>query len=622
MWLELVEVSYAYVLNYVLNVRPPLHMNVISRIVRIVFVHKWLLLSTYGVMIGATASYLALPRLFGETIDLIAEAYQTGTLSDRMVFWAGILILAIGTARGVLSFAQDYLAEHMSQVLAYEMRNKFYDKIQHLSFAFHDRQHTGNLMSRAITDIDAMRMFVNTGMVRTPYFLALFIIVPVLLIRLDWRLALLSMSFMPIVVFIAVVLRLRLRTTWLAIQEKMADLSTVLQENLSGAKVVKAFAADEHEEKKFDANNAEVAGYLVKAAQIAGLNGASMVFAYMLATSLILWYGGSRVIDGYLTAGGLAQFMFYLQILALPVRSAGMVVSNLARTISAGERLFEVLDAKSPVQESEIAIEIPRAKGHIQFEHVGFGYNQNESAISDIEIDAQPGQVVALLGAPGSGKSTLVNLIPRFYDIDTGRLTIDGIDTRDITLESLRANIGFVQQDVFLFAASVRDNIAFGREYATTEEVVEAAKVAQIHNFIVDELEDGYDTVLGERGANLSGGQRQRFSIARAVLLDPPVLVLDDSTSSVDAQTEALIQQAMESVIRGRTTFVIAHRLSTVHKADQILVLDEGKIVERGTHTQLLALGGSYRGIYELQLKPQEDIMLEFDVSSEILSKA
>jgi ATP-binding cassette subfamily B protein len=597
-------------------------MNVISRIVRIVFVHKWQLLSTYAVTIGATASYLALPRLFGETIDLIAEAHQTGTLSDRMVFWAGILILAIGTARGVLSFAQNYLAEHMSQVMAYEMRNKFYDKIQHLSFAFHDKQHTGNLMSRAITDIDAMRMFVNTGMVRTPYFLALFIIVPVLLIRLDWRLALLSMSFMPVVVFIAVVLRLRLRTTWLAIQEKMADLSTVLQENLSGAKVVKAFASDEHEEKKFDANNAEVAGYLVKAAQIAGINGASMVFAYMLAISLILWYGGSRTIDGYLTPGELAQFMFYLQILALPVRSAGMVVSNLARTISAGERLFEVLDAKSPVQESEIAIKIPRAKGHIQFEHVGFGYNQNESAISDIEIDAQPGQVVALLGAPGSGKSTLVNLIPRFYDIDTGRLTIDGTDTRDITLESLRANIGFVQQDVFLFAASVRDNIAFGREYATTEEVVEAAKVAQIHNFIVDELEDGYDTVLGERGANLSGGQRQRFSIARAVLLDPPVLVLDDSTSSVDAQTEALIQQAMESVIRGRTTFVIAHRLSTVHKADQILVLDEGKIVERGTHTQLLALGGSYRGIYELQLKPQEDIMLEFDVSSEILSEA
>ncbi|MDP7579014.1 MAG: ABC transporter ATP-binding protein, partial [SAR202 cluster bacterium] len=324
----------------------------------------------------------------------------------------------------------------------------------------------------------------------------------------------------------------------------------------------------------------------------------------------------------YLTPGELAQFMFYLQILALPVRSAGMVVSNLARTISAGERLFEVLDAKSPVQESEIAIKIPRAKGHIQFEHVGFGYNQNESAISDIEIDARPGQVVALLGAPGSGKSTLVNLIPRFYDIDTGRLTIDGTDTRDITLESLRANIGFVQQDIFLFAASVRDNIAFGREYATTEEVVEAAKVAQIHNFIVDELEDGYDTVLGERGANLSGGQRQRFSIARAVLLDPPVLVLDDSTSSVDAQTEALIQQAMESVIRGRTTFVIAHRLSTVHKADQILVLDEGKIVERGTHAQLLAMGGLYRGIYELQLKPQEDIMLEFDVSSEILSEA
>lgn len=592
-------------------------MNVILRIIRIVSVHKWLLIGAYAAMIGATASYLALPRLFGETIDLIAKAYQEGalggTISDGVVFRTGVLIVAIGTVRGILSFAQNYLAEHISLVLAYEMRNRFYDKIQHLSFAFHDSQHTGNLMSRAITDIDAMRMFVNTGMIRTPYFLALFILVPVLLIRLDWRLAILSMSFMPVVAFIAVILRLRLRHIWLAIQEKMADLSTVLQENLSGAKVVKAFAADEHEEAKFATHNAKVADDLVRAARVAALNGSSMVFAYMLAISLILWYGGSRVIDGYLTAGELAQFMFYLQILALPVRAAGMVVSNLARTISSGERLFEVLDARSPVQESETATEMLSVKGHVRFDHVGFGYN-NKTAIRDIEINAQPGQVIALLGAPGAGKSTLVNLISRFYDVDTGCLTIDGTDIRDVTLGSLRANIGFVQQDVFLFGTSVRENIAYGRECATMEEVVEAAKVAQIHNFIVDELEDGYDTVLGERGANLSGGQRQRFSIARAVLLDPPILVLDDSTSSVDAQTEGLIQEAMESVMRGRTTFVIAHRLSTVHKADQILVLEEGEIVERGTHAQLLTLGGLYRGIYELQLKPQKDVMLEFDV--------
>ena len=597
-------------------------MKVILRVVRLALAHKWLLIGAYVSMIGATAAHLALPRLFGEAIDLIAGAYEGGTLTDEVVFSAAVLIVAVGAVRGVLSFAQNYIGEHLSLVVVYEVRNWFYDHVQHLSFAFHDRQHTGNLMSRAITDIEAIRMFVNTGMIRTPYFLALFLIVPVLLLRLDWPLALLSMSFMPFVAVIAAVLRLRLRKVWLGIQEKMAELSTVLQENLSGVRVVKAFAADEHEERKFDKDNADVSGDLVNAAQIQALNGASMVFAYLMAMGLILWYGGSRVMDGHLTAGELAQFMFYLQILALPVRATGMIVSNLARTISAGERLFEILDARSPVQESETAVEMPRARGHVRYEHVRFGYNETETALKDIEIDARPGQVVALLGAPGSGKSTVVNLLSRFYDVDAGRVMIDGFDTRDVTLKSLRDNIGFVQQDVFLFGASVRDNIAYGRESATMAEVVEAAKVAQLHDFIVNELENGYDTVLGERATNLSGGQRQRLSIARAVLLDPPVLVLDDSTSSVDAQTEALIQEAMESVMRGRTTFVIAHRLSTVHKADQIIVLDRGEIVERGTHAQLLALGGLYRDIYELQLKPQEDVMLEFEVPSEAFSQA
>jgi len=292
-----------------------------------------------------------------------------------------------------------------------------------------------------------------------------------------------------------------------------------------------------------------------------------------------------------------------------------MMVSNFARTMSAGGRLFEILDAESPVRESEKAFEISRVRGHVRFRNVSFSYQDGTTVLKNIDIDAEPGQVVALVGAPGSGKSSTVNLIPRFYDVDSGSIDIDGIDVRDVTLKSLRKNIGLVQQDVFLFTTSIQENIAYGRPDATMEEVREAARVAQMEDFVED-LEDGYDTELGERGMTLSGGQRQRLSIARAVLLDPPILILDDSTSSVDAHTEELIRNAMESVMRGRTTFVIAHRLSTVHRADQILVLRDGRISERGTHEELLAARGIYREIYELQLRPQEDVMREFDVST------
>ena len=577
-----------------------------------------MLAAAYASMIGATASYLVLPRLFGNAIDTVADAYEAGTLSDNTILWIAVLVLAVGTLRGLLSFAQSYIGELLGQATVYEMRNRFYDHIQHLSFGFHDRHHTGNLMSRAITDIEALRMFVNTGMVRTPYFLALFIIVPIILMQMDWRLGLLSMSFLPFVAVLAAALRLHLRQIWLRVQEKMADLSTVLQENLSGVRVVKAFAADDYEEEKFNRDNESVAEDLVQAARVQALNSASMGLAYLVAMGLILWYGGSRVIDGHLTAGELAQFMFYLQILSLPVRAAGMVVSNIARTMAAGQRLFEILDTQSPVVERKNAREMGRTQGHVRYEHVSFSYDEGVRVLKAVDIDARPGRVIALLGAPGSGKTTIAHLLSRFYEVDAGRITIDGEDIRDVTLKSLRSNIGMVQQDVFLFGATVRDNIAYGREDATMEEVVHAAKVAQMHDFIESELSDGYETPLGERGVTLSGGQRQRLSIARAVLIDPPILVLDDSTSSVDAHTEDLIRQAMESVMRGRTTFVIAHRLSTVHSADEVLVLSEGEIVERGTHAELLDLDGLYRQIYELQLQPQEEVMLDFDVTAAV----
>ena len=577
--------------------------------------HKWLLAGAYACTAGATVAYLTMPWLLGEAIDGVAGGLEGGGYSNRALLGVVIAIMVAAAIRGILSFGQTYLGESLALATVYDVRNAFYDHVQHLSFGFHDRHHTGNLMSRAITDVEAIRMFVNMGLVRTPYFIALFVIVPIILIRLDWRLGLLSISILPFVAVVSAIVRLHLRHLWLTVQEQMAVLSTLLQENLTGVRVVKAFASEDYEEGKFDKENQEVSSGMIKVGRIHALNVSFVLFAFMVVLGLILWYGGWRVINGHITPGQLAQFLFYMQILTMPVRFTGMMVSNIARATAAGERLFEILDAESPVKESKNSSEMSRARGHVRFENVSFGYDERVQVLRNINLEVEPGRVVALLGAPGSGKSTIVHLLPRFYDVDSGRITIDGVEVRDVTLSSLRRNIGMVLQDVFLFPMSIRENIGYGREDATIEEVVNAARVAQLDDY-VQSLEDGYDTVIGERGATLSGGQRQRLSIARALLLDPPILVLDDSTSSVDAQTEEQIRVAMESVMIGRTTFVIAHRLSTVHKADEILVLNGGEIAERGTHSELLELGGLYREIYDLQLRPQEEVMLDIDMSA------
>jgi ATP-binding cassette subfamily B protein len=419
---------------------------------------------------------------------------------------------------------------------------------------------------------------------------------------------------MPLLAIVSAVIRLQLRRIWLSVQEEMGELSTVLQENMTGVRVVRAFAAEDQEKAKYDEKSSAVSSDMVRVARLQAMNASFMGFIYLVAIGLVLWYGGQRVIDGSLTAGELAQFLFYMQLLALPIRHAGMLVNNFARAFSAGQRLFEIMDYRSEVREAPAAIDLDRVRGHVRFENVSFRYGNGPLVVEDIEIDAKPGTLVALLGAPGSGKSSLVQLLPRFYDLVGGLITIDGVDIREPTLKSLRRNIGMVQQDVFLFTASLSENIAYGRPEATMDEIVAAAKVAQLHDFIEEELEDGYDTAVGERGSTLSGGQRQRMSIARAVLLDPPLLILDDATASVDAGTEERIREAMEAVMKGRTTFVIAHRLSTLFKADEILVMDEGRIVERGTHASLLEHGGVYRRIYDLQLRPQEEVMMEFDV--------
>ena len=587
-------------------------MRIILRIIGIALRHKWQMTTAYGCMVGATVAYLFLPKLIGDAINQVAEIFGTGEYSESTIITIVMIILGISILRGALAFGQTYYGEALSQAVSYDIRNEFYDHVQHLSFKFHDRNHTGNLMSRAITDVENIRMFINMGLVRSPYFLALFIVVALILLLMDWRLGLLSASFMPVVAVYSAKVRLRMRLIWLRVQQTMAELNAVLQENLTGMRVVKAFASDEYEEAKFDSRSADVASESVKAERLRASSASIVLFAFQISLGLILWFGGMRVINGNMSYGELAQFILYMQILAMPVRMSGWLVNSYARAASAGERLFEILDAESPVKEALNPREMPRVQGHVRFENLGFQYDDGVTVLKDIDLEVEPGKVVALLGAPGSGKSTIVNLIPRFYDVTSGRLTIDGIDVRDVTLPSLRRNIGIVQQDVFLFTTSLRDNIAYGRHEAPLDEIVEAAKVAQLHDFI-ESLEDGYDTVIGERGSTLSGGQRQRLSIARAVLLDPPILILDDSTSSVDANTEDLIHKAIEAVMRGRTTFVIAHRLSTVHKANMIVVLDDGEIAEQGSHQELLAEGGLYREIYELQLRPQEEVMREID---------
>ncbi len=524
-----------------------------------------------------------------------------------------LVIMGITVVRGVLSFGQNYLGETLGQLVTYDIRNTFYDHVQRLSFAFHDKYHTGNLMSRAVNDVDNVRMFINMGLVRTPYSIALAVLVGVILISMDWKLGLLSVSFMPIVGYHSSVLRLKMRTIWFTVQEKMADMSTVLQENLTGVRVVKAFSSEAYEESKFNEKNSEVATEYIAAERLQAHNSSFVLFSFVVALGLVMWFGGRQVINGSLEWGELAQFIIYMQMLQMPVRMTAYLVNSYARAASAGQRIFEILDTPSPVQQAEDSREMTGVRGDVRFDNVSFGYEGGLPVLHDISFEAEAGKVIALLGAPGSGKTTIVSLIPRFYDVSSGSITIDGGDVRNATLESLRRNIGIVQQDVSLFTTSLRENIAYGREDAPMDKIVEAAKVAQLHDFI-ESLPEGYETVIGERGSTLSGGQRQRLSIARAVLLDPPILVLDDSTSSVDARTEDMIREAMESVMRGRTTFVIAHRLSTVHKADTILVLRDGGIVERGTHQELLQLGGLYREIYDLQLRPQEEVMMEIEV--------
>lgn len=589
-------------------------MQILVRITKIAWKFRARLILAYLSFLGAVGVSLLIPQLFGEAIDLLVAIDGDGIVrestSNRTLTYFALGILGASLLRGFLDFARTYCTDSLSQKVSYDIRNSFYDKLQHLSFAYHDTVHTGDLMSKATADVEAIRRFVNMGLVRALEVVVRVIALLLILSFMNWELTLISLAFVPFIVIRSSMVMGRLRAMWALVQMRMGEAVTILQENLVGIHVVKAFASEEYEKKKFARKAHELREEYYKSERLQGTNSAWMTLFFTSGMGLILWYGGWEVIRGDLTVGGLTKFILYLSQLTFPIRMSSFIINSFSRAITSGGRIFEVLDAESPVMQKSDAAVLERAEGRVEFEDVSFSYSERIPALQHLNISAKPDQITAILGAPGSGKSTIVNLLPRFYDVTEGCITIDGKDIRDFTLESLRHNVGIVQQDVFLFSANIHDNIAYGVKGATREDVIRAAKVAQLHDHI-DSLPDGYDTWVGERGATLSGGQRQRLSIARSILTDPPVLILDDSTSSVDVQTERMIHQAMVNVMKNRTTFVIAHRLSTVREADLIVVLKDGQIAEQGTHDELLAANGIYQNIYELQLQPQEELLLD-----------
>lgn len=554
----------------------------------------------YGTLILIEGIALINPQLIRWAIDIGIAQNDTAVLS-----WTVIGLLVLVLIKGVLTYFQGVGTEKASQHVAYDLRNALQHKVTELSFSFHDQSEAGDLLSRAIQDVERIRFLTGRAVFRVLQSLFLMVITAGVMIWMNPVLGLLSLASMPFLITISVRFGRTFRPLSHNIQQQLSVLTTRVEQNLRGARVVKTFAQEEAEIERFAEENREWYDLSLESVKLRSSAMSLLNLIANISSVAVLFYGGMLVINQQLTLGELIAFTTYISQLVGPVRTMGRVLPAITMATASAERVFEILDAIPEVHEKEDALDFVIERGEVCFDHVSFGYGRHQGVLKDIDFTAKPRQVIALLGPTGSGKSSVVNLIPRFYDPTEGFVTIDGIDIREMRLNSLRSQIGMVLQETTLFATTIRQNIAFGKPDATQEEIEQAARDAQAHAFIL-EMVNGYDTEVGEQGVTLSGGQKQRLAIARALLTDPRILILDDATSSVDSETEHLIQLALDRVMQNRTTFVIAHRLSTVHAADLILVMNKGEIVARGKHQELLHSSSLYARIYEKQIKARK----------------
>ena len=592
----------------------PTSQSTFRRLLGFAAAHRRLLVWSIVLALAAQGFALAIPSLTGRAIDVAIRPH------DRANLWLWVwLIIGAGATSGGLMVARRLIAGRLSLNVEFDLRQSLYTHLQRMSFGFYDKHQTGQLLSRATSDVSAVRMFLGYGLVFITQYGASLIAASVLLVITSWQLALITFVLLPPIAIVATRYSRRSHPVLRDIQQRIADVTTQAEESIVGVRVVKAFAQEDAEAARFAERTERVFERELDSARIQARYSPLLDLLPQLAFAVIILVGGLLVIGGHLSLGGFITYNLYLAILIWPLRMIGMWIGQYQRAVASGERIFQVLDERSDIADPPAPRELPAGWGELRFEGVTFGYEADRPVLHELDLALAPGSTVALIGRTGSGKTTLASLIPRYYDPQQGRVVLDGVDVRDLRLGDLRGAIATVAEDTFLFSTTVAANIAYGAPGATRAEVVEAARKAQAHEFI-EALPHGYDTLVGERGLTLSGGQRQRLSIARALLADPRILILDDATASVDASTEARIRRALETVMEGRTTIIVAHRLSTIALADEIVVLEDGRVAARGRHEQLVDSNAVYAEIWRHGLVERTFVSLDEDAPAEALS--